>query len=112
VDRLCFGAACRNKEGWTPLHTAAASGRQGIVEKLVAAGADSQAEDFKGRAPQDVAGNQECYAMLRLSSVYVQDADRLRAQTLRAESLGRTLGVTGASLLSSSYADSDDDEHA
>ena len=83
----------RDKRGYTPLHTASASGKVGMVEKLIAAGADSTAEDFSGRAPQDVAGNQECFALMRLSSVLMQDADRLRARTLRGEDLSRTLSA-------------------
>ena len=80
--------------GYTPLHCAAAIGKIGIVEKLVAAGADSQAEDNKGMAPQDVAGSQDCFAVLRLNSRVVQDGDRLRTMQLRGEALERTLGAT------------------
>lgn len=93
---LCVSNERRDKRGYTPLHTASASGKVGMVEKLIAAGADSTAEDYSGHAPQDVAGNQECFALMRLSSVLMQDADRLRASTLRGEDLSRTLSAPAA----------------
>lgn len=84
--------AKRDYRGYTPLHTAASMGKPGIIYKLLAAGADPHAEDAHGHAPQDVAANQECYALLRGSSDVIHEADRLRHTTLRVDHLERTLG--------------------
>jgi len=44
-----------NQDGWNPLHSAASHGREEIAELLIAAGADVNFKDGKGRTPLDLA---------------------------------------------------------
>ncbi|MEQ1759472.1 MAG: TonB family protein [Vicinamibacterales bacterium] len=45
--------------GWTPLHGAASTGRQGIVELLLQRGADPLAKDASGATPREAAARQQ-----------------------------------------------------
>ena len=44
---------CEDKDGWTPLHWAAALGRIEMARRLVEAGADVNAQDDNGYTPLD-----------------------------------------------------------
>ena len=45
-----------NQDGWNPLHSAANHDRKEIAELLIAAGADVDFTDGKGRTPLNLAG--------------------------------------------------------
>jgi len=67
-SRLRAGANVNDigEQGVTPLHRAAALGRTDIIHVLTEAGADLSLTDGQGRAPTDVAANEDVVTLLGL----------------------------------------------
>ena len=63
--------------GWTPLHSAAATGRHDAVMVLLRAGASTEARDGKGRTAHNLATQNGHAALLREGALNPLNASRL-----------------------------------
>jgi hypothetical protein len=55
------GLLARDEEGWTVLHYAARRGYAELMRFLLVSGADPAIRDDKGRAPEEVAGEEDAW---------------------------------------------------
>lgn len=70
VGMLIEKGATLDPDGWTPLHYAASSGKVGVIEKLIEAGADKNARSPNGTTPMMMAvrrGNLTAYQKLLIA---------------------------------------------
>ena len=70
----------RQMAGWTPLHQAASRGDTGLVQRLLAAGADPSTENDHGQTPSDLArdkGLKEIALLLAHDDIVIEAEEEL-----------------------------------